>query len=1306
MDAGFSGNPTHLKTSIYELVSQALALILTAGGAAVLAGWLFNAALLQNISPDHIAMKVNSALSFVLTGIVFLILNNKRLPNGLKLMVTNILGSVVALIGLLTLIEYAFRLNLGIDQLLISDKISHLITVRPGRMSANSAFNFVLLGAATLLSLKKEEAYIYIGQLSALAAGIIGLLAFVGYLYGAAPLILGFSFSEPMSFMSTVLFMAACVCVCFAGSRSGIMKTISSGRTGGKMLRAILPVVLVTPLLLGFLKLWSQKFLILSNETGVSLVAVMNLLVMLAIIYIFARLVNIKEENQWESEEKFTTIFEKSTVGISLATIDGKVLNVNKAFADMLGYSVKEIISKGIFDVTLPEDAEETKQYISRLVNREIESCRYEKRYVHKTGKIIYADLSSTLLFDEHGRPLFMVTSISDITERKSTEKALRESEEKYKRLVETTYTGYVILDDKGNVLEANNEYLRMTGRKNMKDIVGHNVLEWTASHDLEHNGNEVKRCLNQGFVHGLEIDYVSPEGAVTPIEINATVFRTEGKDHILTLCHDITGRKMVLNALKASEEKFRKAFATSPDSININRLSDGLYVSINSGFTKITGYTEGDCLGKTSLELNIWDDPANRKNFIESLKRDGYVENFEARFRAKDGRVIIGLMSGSVIDLNGVPHNLNITRDITERKRVENELILSEAEWRTTFDAISDSICLISLEGRILRHNAATETMLGKTYDQIIGQYCFTVIHGSSSPTENCPIERMKRTKRRESMQLKLNDKWYNIIADPIFDKENNLAGAVHIVQDITDRKRLEEELSNARVMLESAFEQSPIPLVLVSMPDGVVQIMNHACRSYLDTIDEPDPVGQKILDIKTSFIEYDSAGKPIKPGVFSIEHALKGQKVLNREIKIETKNGTTHWALVNSSPIYDAQGKMIAVYVVLLDITERKRMESETIRTQKLDSLGVLSGGIAHDFNNLLTGILGNISLARYSLKPGDGNYELLEDTEKAVKQAKNLTLQLLTFAKGGAPIKKLISLAPIIKEFSTFAVHGSKTVCQYNISPDIYPVEADPGQLGQVISNITINSVQAMPNGGKISISAENTGLPDNAPAGSTSGSYVRIVIKDTGPGIAPDIIDKIFDPYFTTKNNGSGLGLATCYSIIKNHGGFITAEAEPGKGTSIIIYIPAAKGEFIPVERAGEAELIKGSGRVLILDDEEIVRVMGARILKKLGFAVEAFAESGKAVERYRDTWGTGDAFDIVILDLTIPGHLNGKEVLTRMKAVNPNVKAIVSSGYSADPIVANYKEHGFSAALPKPYSVQDMSDVLRTFMLKK
>lgn len=438
------------------------------------------------------------------------------------------------------------------------------------------------------------------------------------------------------------------------------------------------------------------------------------------------------------------------------------------------------------------------------------------------------------------------------------------------------------------------------------------------------------------------------------------------------------------------------------------------------------------------------------------------------------------------------------------------------------------------------------------------------------------------------------------------------------------------------------------------------------------------------------------------------ALEKQIRGE--YDEEYRILQPDGSIRWIRDRAFPVRNGLGEVYRIAGIATDITDRKKMEAELLKAQKLESIGVLAGGIAHDFNNILTAILLNISLAKMKVDPEGEIFKNLDEAEKASLRAKDLTQQLLTFSKGGAPIKKTASIAELVKDSANFALRGSNVRCEFSIPEDLWLVEVDKGQMSQVIHNLILNAQQAMPEGGIIKVTAENkmVGVEGEQELPLPMGPYIKLSIQDEGTGIPAEHLPKIFDPYFTTKQKGSGLGLATTYSIIKRHGGYIGVESKLGVGTTFSIYLPASRKEIpLPkdsMEAGIEVNPQMSKKRILIMDDEEILREATSQILEQMGYEVALSRDGVEAIELYKKAMESHQPFEVVIMDLTIPGGMGGKETLRRLLEINPQVKAIVSSGYSNDPIMAEYKQYGFSGVISKPYKIEELSQTLRKVIL--
>ncbi len=434
------------------------------------------------------------------------------------------------------------------------------------------------------------------------------------------------------------------------------------------------------------------------------------------------------------------------------------------------------------------------------------------------------------------------------------------------------------------------------------------------------------------------------------------------------------------------------------------------------------------------------------------------------------------------------------------------------------------------------------------------------------------------------------------------------------------------------------------------------------------------------------------------------TVGQLLTGEKEnLRFETRNTRKDGSSYPVEARLQFIRDARPPVFLA--VINDISERRRNEvmlSEMETMQRVESLGQLAGGIAHDFNNMLTGIMANISLLERRCTGDRENVEILKETMEATRNAQSLTTNLLAFSKGGKPVKKELSLEKCLRDIFSLATRGASAAGELAVPENLWSISGDESQLKQAINNLLLNGLQAMPSGGALRLTAEN--IPPDAPRPDTlpAGHFVRLTVQDTGIGIPREYLRHIFEPYFSTKKKGHGLGLSMAWSVIKNHGGHISAESVPGKGTAFEIYLPSTGRRLAP-EKEARPEIYKGSGRILVLEDEEVVIGALRRMLRELGYDCEAVGDGRDALRRYDDEFKAGKPFDAVIMDLTIPGGMGGKEAVARLRALYPNARVVVSSGYSEDGALSDHGKNGFDAVLPKPYKFEELAGTLHELL---
>lgn len=670
----------------------------------------------------------------------------------------------------------------------------------------------------------------------------------------------------------------------------------------------------------------------------------------------------------------------------------------------------------------------------------------------------------------------------------------------------------------------------------------------------------------------------------------------------------------------------------------------------------------------------------------------------------------------------------LLLYRQLNRSRREQRE---RDELYRTVVDQTSEGILLVNAEdGTILEANRGIHVMLGHGTAALVGRR-LSDITGEDPESMARWLNDVTQNRRRHRSERLFRHKDGTVIHAETEAGAVNFRGQEIVclsVHDVTDRRLIEKALVKANEDLEMWVETRTAELSATNarLKEDIEERKRMEAKlrkeeSIRGMVFEAIPDLIAVIDRDFRVIHsnwgagYDYVPEDVRnqnPRCFDAFYPGRGRRcepchvqevfVTGLPVFREKFNSRIGHMEIRAYPIFDESGKVSLVVEHIRDITERKKLEEEILKSQKLESLGVLAGGIAHDFNNLLTSVLGNISLAKALAGDNDNIARRLEDAEKATLRAGDLTRQLLTFSRGGAPVKKSVSMRQILSDSASFALRGSNVRCELQIPDNLFPVEADPGQISQVVNNLIINADQAMPDGGIILVTAENALVGPGELPTIPAGNYVKLSVRDGGCGIPEANLDKIFDPYFTTKPKGTGLGLATVYSIIRKHGGLITVDSTLGKGTTFHVYLPASDSEAGP-EGSPAQHVTKGTGRILVMDDEEVIREVACEILGHLGYEAVSCRNGEEALNIYEKAMGASP-FTAVLMDLTIPGGMGGKETMKRLLQIDPGVKGIVSSGYSNDPVLANYREYGFHGVVMKPYDIAELGNVLHQVLL--
>ncbi len=900
-----------------------------------------------------------------------------------------------------------------------------------------------------------------------------------------------------------------------------------------------------------------------------------------------------------------------------------------------------------------------------------------------------------------------------------------------------------------GDIIEANQALVEILEAPDKK------MLLESKSTDLYVNLEDRRRLLNlltsTTQVRNFEIKMRTFKGRTIWVNISARLIREDGRAYIRGALQDITALHYAQQALTETEAKFRAISELAPDAVIILDLQ-GHITFWNKAAEKIFGYKQSEIVGKNLHTLLA--NTRYTQYYQRALKqlREGKDrlsgKCFRLKAQRKNGDIFPVAISHNLIQIDHHPVLLCNIRDVSAEERAKAHikkreeilkalsylagLFLQNIPFQQALNQAVEQIgnllnlhhivvyqILEQKKGNFLHIQHIWHHQKDKNENFFTNEDAVLLKSLLLPPTHQDVIILRVSALSPEMRHLLLRRGAHTLAISPIFvaekcwgfiefanEKEKNWSNVeLYALRTLTNilGVAIQRELFSEELIKE----KEQLDITLASIADGVIVtdtyghilLINQGAQKILKENINPKEKEICVQDIFTIFYEKTKQPENIVESVLQHKRTVRPVS----EVILKNKKGKKIPIQIVASPIKNRERQVVGVVIIFQDITRRKQLEQEIIQQEKTKILEMLAGGVAHDFNNLLVAILGNISLAKLKNKQSHID-TYLHRAQKAARQAEKLTRQLLTFTKGGIPVKRTTSIAELLHETVSFIVRGSNVKIRFNIPQGLWPVQIDEVQISQVIQNLVINAQQAMPEGGTIEVIAQNLEIKEDSNMALPPGPYIKLTVKDDGCGIPPENLARIFDPYFTTKKEGTGLGLAVVYSIIKKHQGHIRVHSILGRGSSFEIYLPAEKTRQVPEKTKAPPSSLSspGSGlpaRILILDDEKLILDTLSEMLSLMGYEVDTALEGLEAVEKYRKALEKGKPFDLIIMDLTIPGGIGGKEAIQEILKIDPQAKAVVSTGYSSNQIISHYQEYGFKGVLKKPYCLDELKQLL-------
>jgi PAS domain S-box-containing protein len=956
--------------------------------------------------------------------------------------------------------------------------------------------------------------------------------------------------------------------------------------------------------------------------------------------------------------------------------------------SELIGLPVEKMIKE-----MLPAYADPAKT-LARI--REIVAQRQRvvgEEVLMSDGRILLVDFVPIMV---DGKQSGRMWQHRDITERRLTEEALRESEAKFRALAESLSSGMCLIQGT-RYIYINPAFESITGYT-MDDLADMNF--WDIAHidfqELVRERNFARR-RGESMPSRYEIKIITKNNEEKWVDLAATLIEFKNKPTIMGSAFDITERKRAEEALHLSERKFSDIFNLSPDFMGISSVSDGRLLEVNCGFEEGTGWNREEALGRTALELNLWDDPQQRTEAVEKMNQEGVLTNFDFVYRTKAESKRHGLISMTPIRIQSIDCLCFAVRDITDRKRAEEALKQSEKLYRSVIDNMKDTFYRADTDGKLIMISSSGTTLLG--YDSVkemIGLDIAKSIYLNPEDRKNILSAIAERgfvtdfevkLRRRDGTPVLVSTSSHQY-----FDESRNLLGIEGILRDISERKHTEEALRSSEERFSKAFHISPSPTIISTINEGRYIDVNNTFLVMLGYSRE-EMIGRTASELNV-WANYDDRKKVA-------EKLLKQGSLRGELLHLQTKSADIRYVLVSAEIITLNEQKFILS--IFYDITDQRRLETHLRQTQKMEAVGTLAGGIAHDFNNILSAVIGYSEMALSESTIGERPRHFLEQIYKAGERAKYLVKQILTFSRKQEQEYKPVLVAPIIKEGIKLLRASLPTTIKITqeIKDTSVTILADPTQIHQVLMNLCTNAAHAMrEKGGILNIQLIQERVDHDRPLhpfNLSAGDYAKLTVNDSGHGIDASIMERIYDPFFTTKDpgEGTGLGLSVVYGIVRDNGGAIDITSEPGKRTTVNIFFPI-KDMGMPLPEQAHERISGGSERILFVDDEAALVELGSVMLTTLGYRVTSRTSSIEALEAFRVR---PHGFDLVITDMTMP-NMRGDHLAMELLKIRPDIPIILCTGFSEMISEEKAKSFGIRQFIMKPISTNDLAKAVR------